>query len=37
MIPTTLIEATNTTLFVPPEWHVRIDEYDIYWIERKDK
>ncbi|MBW2724740.1 MAG: hydantoinase/oxoprolinase family protein, partial [Deltaproteobacteria bacterium] len=31
-----VIEATNTTLFVPPEWHVRIDEHDIYWIERKD-
>jgi N-methylhydantoinase A/oxoprolinase/acetone carboxylase beta subunit len=32
-----VIEASNTTLFVPPEWHVRIDEHDIYWIERKDK
>lgn len=32
-----VIEASNTTLFVPPEWHVRIDEYDIYWIERKDR
>jgi N-methylhydantoinase A/oxoprolinase/acetone carboxylase beta subunit len=31
-----VIEATNTTLFVPPEWHVRIDESDIYWITRKD-
>ncbi len=31
-----VIEASNTTLFVPPEWHVRIDEYDIYWLERKD-
>jgi acetone carboxylase beta subunit len=31
-----VIEASNTTLFVPPEWHVRIDEHDIYWIERKD-
>jgi N-methylhydantoinase A/oxoprolinase/acetone carboxylase beta subunit len=30
-----VIEATNTTLFVPPEWHVRIDEHDIYWITRK--
>jgi acetone carboxylase beta subunit len=30
-----VIEASNTTLFVPPEWHVRIDEHDIYWIERK--
>ena len=31
-----VIEASNTTLFVPPERHVRIDEHDIYWIERKD-
>jgi acetone carboxylase beta subunit len=31
-----VIEASNTTLFVPPEWQVRIDEHDIYWITRKD-
>ncbi|MBW2274264.1 MAG: hydantoinase/oxoprolinase family protein [Deltaproteobacteria bacterium] len=31
-----VIEASNTTLLVPPEWHVRIDEFDIYWITRKD-
>jgi N-methylhydantoinase A/oxoprolinase/acetone carboxylase beta subunit len=31
-----VIEASNTTLFVPPEWHVRIDAHDIYWLERKD-
>jgi N-methylhydantoinase A/oxoprolinase/acetone carboxylase beta subunit len=31
-----VIEASNTTLFVPPEWQVRIDEYDIYWLTRKD-
>jgi len=31
-----VIEASNTTLFVPPEWRVRIDEYDIYWLTRKD-
>jgi N-methylhydantoinase A/oxoprolinase/acetone carboxylase beta subunit len=31
-----VIEASNTTLFVPPEWHVRIDEHEIYWITRKD-
>ncbi len=31
-----VIEASNTTLFVPPKWHVRIDAYDIYWLERKD-
>lgn len=30
-----VIEASNTTLFVPPEWHMRVDEYDIYWLERK--
>ncbi|MCZ7530081.1 MAG: hydantoinase/oxoprolinase family protein [Acidimicrobiia bacterium] len=32
-----VIEASNTTLYVPPEWHVRIDEHDIYWLERKDR
>jgi N-methylhydantoinase A/oxoprolinase/acetone carboxylase beta subunit len=31
-----VIEASNTTLLVPPEWHVRIDEYDIYWLTRRD-
>ena len=31
-----VIEASNTTLFVPPEWHVKIDEHDIYWLTRKD-
>jgi N-methylhydantoinase A/oxoprolinase/acetone carboxylase beta subunit len=31
-----VIEASNTTLFLPPEWHVRIDEHDIYWLTRKD-
>jgi N-methylhydantoinase A/oxoprolinase/acetone carboxylase beta subunit len=29
-----VIEAPNTTLFVPNDWHVRIDEYDIYWLTR---
>jgi N-methylhydantoinase A/oxoprolinase/acetone carboxylase beta subunit len=29
-----VIEAPNTTLFVPPEWHVRIDEHEIYWLKR---
>jgi N-methylhydantoinase A/oxoprolinase/acetone carboxylase beta subunit len=29
-----VIEAPNTTLFVPPDWHVRIDEYQIYWLTR---
>ena len=31
-----VIEAPNTTLFVPPEWSVRVDEYEIYWIERRE-
>jgi N-methylhydantoinase A/oxoprolinase/acetone carboxylase beta subunit len=31
-----VIEASNTTLFVPPEWHVKIDAHDVYWITRKD-
>ncbi|MBM5810518.1 MAG: hydantoinase/oxoprolinase family protein [Gammaproteobacteria bacterium] len=31
-----VIEASNTTLFVPAGWHVRIDEYNIYWMTRKD-
>ena len=31
-----VIEASNTTLFVPPEWHVKIDDHDIYWLTRKD-
>lgn len=31
-----VIEASNTTLFVPPGRRVRIDEHDIYWIERED-
>ena len=30
-----VIEASNTTLFVPPEWRVRIDDHEIYWLERK--
>ncbi len=31
-----VIEASNTTLFVPPEWHVKIDAHDVYWLTRKD-
>ncbi len=31
-----VVEASNTTLLVPPEWHVRIDEHDIYWLTRED-
>jgi len=30
-----VIEASNTTLFVHPGWHVRIDEHEIYWITRR--
>ena len=30
-----VIEASNTTLFLPREWKLRIDEHDIYWIKRK--
>ena len=32
-----VIEASNTTLFVPPEWHVRIDENNVYWMARKGR
>lgn len=32
-----VIEASNTTLFVPPEWRVRIDEYNVYWMTSKDR
>ena len=30
-----VIEAPNTTLFLPQEWQVRIDEYEIYWLEKR--
>jgi len=30
-----VIEASNTTLFVHPGWHVRIDEHEIYWLTRR--
>jgi N-methylhydantoinase A/oxoprolinase/acetone carboxylase beta subunit len=30
-----VIEASNTTLFLPPEWRVRIDEHEIYWLTRR--
>ncbi|MCC6642054.1 MAG: hydantoinase/oxoprolinase family protein [Deltaproteobacteria bacterium] len=29
-----VIEAPNTTLFVPHDWHLRIDEHLIYWLTR---
>ena len=31
-----VIEASNTTLFVPREWKLRIDEHDIYWLTRNE-
>ena len=30
-----VVEAPNTTLFVPEEWHVRIDAHQIYWLTRE--
>jgi N-methylhydantoinase A/oxoprolinase/acetone carboxylase beta subunit len=27
-----VIEAPNTTLFVPADWRVRIDEHLVYWL-----
>ena len=29
-----VIEAPNTTLFVPGGWRLRIDEHEIYWLEK---
>ncbi|MEE8558070.1 MAG: hydantoinase/oxoprolinase family protein, partial [Myxococcota bacterium] len=29
-----VIEAPNTTLFLPAQWKVRIDEHEIYWLTR---
>jgi len=29
-----VVEAPNTTLFVPRGWRARIDEYGIYWLEK---
>jgi hypothetical protein len=30
-----VIEAPNTTLFVPHDWQVSIDEHLIYWLTRR--
>ena len=30
-----VIEAPNTTLFVPHDWQMRIDEHQIYWLTRR--
>ena len=29
-----VIEAPNTTLFVPAGWRARLDEYEIFWLEK---
>lgn len=31
-----IIEAPNTTLFVPPGWRTRLDERKIFWMDRGD-
>jgi N-methylhydantoinase A/oxoprolinase/acetone carboxylase beta subunit len=31
-----VVEAPNTTLFVPAGWHVRIDAYNVYWLTRRE-
>jgi len=30
-----VVEAPSTTLFVPEGWKVRIDEHEIYWLEKE--
>jgi N-methylhydantoinase A/oxoprolinase/acetone carboxylase beta subunit len=30
-----VIEAPNTTLFIPAEWQLRIDAHAIFWLERR--
>lgn len=32
-----VVEAPNTTLFVPEGWRVRIDEYEVYWMDKRGK
>jgi N-methylhydantoinase A/oxoprolinase/acetone carboxylase beta subunit len=29
-----IIEAPNTTLFLPPGWRARLDEHMIFWLDR---
>jgi acetone carboxylase beta subunit len=29
-----VVEASNTTLFVPEDWRVRIDEHKVYWMDK---
>jgi acetone carboxylase beta subunit len=32
-----VIEAPNTTLFVPPDWRMKIDEHNVYWLTQGGK
>jgi len=32
-----VIEAPNTTLFVPADWHVRVDEHLVFWLTKGGK
>ena len=32
-----VIEAPNTTLFIPADWRLRIDEYQVYWLTKGGK
>jgi N-methylhydantoinase A/oxoprolinase/acetone carboxylase beta subunit len=32
-----VIEAPNTTLFVPSGWQVEIDEYRIFWLRKREE
>ena len=32
-----VVEAPNTTLFVPEGWRVKIDEYKVYWMDKGGK
>jgi N-methylhydantoinase A/oxoprolinase/acetone carboxylase beta subunit len=32
-----VIEAPNTTLLVPGDWRLRIDEHEVYWLEKGGK
>jgi acetone carboxylase beta subunit len=27
-----VVEAPNTTLFIPPDWQLKIDAYNVYWL-----
>ncbi len=32
-----VIEAPNTTVFLPEGWRMRIDEYKVYWLEKRGR